>query len=114
MEKPWGYENIWANCDHYVGKIIHIHAGHRLSRQYHQIKTETIWVMNGPLILEVGSPDDPDAYKVITLDNGESYHINPGDVHRFCAPENSSVTIVEVSTPHLKDVIRLQDDYNRQ
>ena len=114
IKKPWGYENIWALTDDYVGKTIHIHAGHKLSRQYHEKKEETILVINGPLVLEVGSPDTPDSFKVITLEDGESHHVKPGDIHRFCATPTSSVTIVEVSTPYLKDVVRLEDDYNRK
>ena len=113
IDKPWGYERIWAQTDKYVAKYIFIKADHRLSRQYHEKKDETIYVLSGPLILELG-PDHDDAEIVsIGVMEGESYHVTPGSVHRFCAPKEYNVEIIEVSTPELTDVIRLEDDYNR-
>jgi mannose-6-phosphate isomerase-like protein (cupin superfamily) len=94
--KPWGYEIRFAQNDKYLGKILYIAQGHRLSRQYHQLKDETIMVYEGTLILELGIPG-----------------ILPGVVHRFCAPERKSVTLIEVSTPEIDDVTRLEDDYKR-
>jgi len=113
IDKPWGYERIWAQTDKYVAKYIFIKADHRLSRQYHEKKDETIYVLSGPLILELG-PDHDDAEIIsIGVMEGESYHVTPGSVHRFCAPKEYNVEIIEVSTPELTDVIRLEDDYNR-
>ena len=106
VEKPWGYEIIWAETDGYVGKLLHINAGHRLSKQYHQIKEETVYVLSG--ILYNYDADD----KIQKIHAGESFHVLPRQVHRFGANE-AAVEIVEVSTPHLDDVVRLEDDYDR-
>ena len=111
-EKPWGYEIIWAKTDKYVGKIIYIKEGHRLSRQYHESKEETIIVIEGGIILELGYGGDEDLIS-ISLREGMSEHIPPGFVHRFCASLGSDAKIIEVSTPELDDVVRLEDDYNR-
>ena len=108
--KPWGKEIIWAETRDYVGKILFINKGHRLSRQYHSIKEETIIVNNGQLTIEIGAKE---YLKKIVLSKGECYHIKPNTVHRFCAPDDD-VEIFEVSTPHLEDVVRLEDDYNRR
>ena len=109
IDKPWGYEIIWAKTDKYVGKILHINKNSRLSRQYHEIKEETIYVLNGELHLEIGQEDN---LEVMNLTQGQTYHITPGLVHRFCALE-TEVDLMEVSTPELADVIRIQDDYKR-
>ncbi|HLU53053.1 MAG TPA: cupin domain-containing protein [Acidimicrobiia bacterium] len=110
VSKPWGSEMIWAETDDYVGKVIRIHAGHRLSLQLHEEKEESILVIGGKLRLHTG----PDADNVTSriLEPGESAHIPPGMVHRFEAIEDTE--LVEVSTPQLMDVIRLQDDYGRE
>ena len=108
--KPWGYEEIWAETRDYVGKIIYINANNRLSRQYHEIKEETIRVISGDLLVEVGS--SADRIEKIYMKAGESYHVNPKTVHRFCAID-TDVQLVEVSTPHLDDVVRIEDDYKR-
>jgi mannose-6-phosphate isomerase-like protein (cupin superfamily) len=107
--KPWGKEIIWAETKDYVGKILFINKGHRLSRQYHSIKEETIIVNNGRLTIEIGAKQ---YFKKIVLSKGECYHVKPNTVHRFCAPDDD-VEIFEVSTPHLEDVVRLEDDYRR-
>ncbi len=104
VEKPWGYEIIWAETDNYVGKMLHINAGHRLSKQYHEVKEETVYVISGVLY----NYDENDAIQKFTP--GQSFHV--GQVHRFGANE-TAVEIVEVSTPHLNDVVRLEDDYKR-
>lgn len=109
IEKPWGYEIIWAECDKYVGKILHINPVSRLSRQYHEIKEETILVNSGRLRLELGMGANEE---VRYLEPGETYHVIPGTVHRFCA-ESQPVDLIEVSTPHLDDVVRISDDYQR-
>jgi len=104
--KPWGKEIIWAETEDYVGKILHINAGHRLSKQYHEVKEETVYVISGVLY----NYDENDAIQKFTP--GQSFHVNVGQVHRFGANE-TAVEIVEVSTPHLNDVVRLEDDYKR-
>ena len=108
--KPWGREIIWGETKDYVGKVLCINRGHKLSRQYHEIKEETIMVLSGTLLLEVGQGEDIEKYD---LKRGENFHITPGLVHRFCAPYGD-VEIVEVSTPYLDDVVRLEDDYKRE
>lgn len=105
VKKPWGYEEIWAESSKYAGKLLHIHAGKRLSKQYHEFKEESIYVLSGILMLEIG-----DEKRV--LKEGEACHITPGTVHRFGATA-CDVTLLEVSTPELDDVIRIEDDYAR-
>ena len=108
IKKPWGHEIVWAHCDKFVGKILCINSGHKLSRQYHIKKEETIFVLNGTLLLELGNEN----IKKIDLKRGQSFHITPGTIHRFCA-EYGDVELAEVSTPELEDVIRIEDDYDR-
>ena len=110
VEKPWGHEIIWAQTDKYVGKVLYIKEGHRLSRQYHKIKEETILVNSGILVLEVGAEEYK---KDIILKKGDNFHVKPNTIHRFCAP-HGDVELLEVSTPELDDVVRLQDDYKRR
>lgn len=110
-EKPWGYELLWSLTDHYAGKIIHINAGKRLSLQLHELKHESVLVISGTLLLNLGQGDDA---TVIELGVGESADIPVGLIHRFEAPSSGDVEIIEVSTPHLDDVVRLEDDYNRE
>ena len=107
--KPWGWEKIWAHTDKYVGKILHINPGHRLSKQYHEVKDETIHVLSGILVLCTNEME-----LVQTLTAGTSLRILPGLIHRFEAPANGEpVVLLEASTPELDDVIRLEDDYDR-
>tara|TARA_Y100000592_G_C5447662_1_gene306919 strand:+ start:1116 stop:1472 length:357 start_codon:yes stop_codon:yes gene_type:complete len=112
VAKPWGHEIRFAVNEKYLGKILYIAQGHKLSRQYHQIKDETIMVYHGALILEIGVPGSED-FESKTLHYGDRYRILPGVVHRFCAPEREPVTLIEVSTPEIDDVVRLEDDYKR-
>ena len=107
IDKPWGYEQIWAKTDSYVGKIIVINAGHRLSKQYHIKKIETIYVLEGVLL------NFDENNKMTTYGPGQALHIKKGQIHRFGALENRYVKIIEVSTPELYDVVRLEDDYGR-
>ena len=107
VSKPWGHEEIWAETDRYAGKYLYIKAGHRLSRQYHVKKEETIRVLSGVLRLEVGHHGE----LISLLPPGEVFHVTPGTVHRFCAT-NEDVVLVEVSTTELDDVVRLEDDYS--
>ncbi|MGI9585441.1 MAG: cupin domain-containing protein [Acidimicrobiia bacterium] len=111
VEKPWGHELIWSVTDQYAAKVIHISAGKRLSLQYHNIKQESVLVLSGVLLLHLG---EGDAARVMTLQVGDSHDIPAGEVHRFEAPDDTDVDIIEVSTPHLDDVVRLEDDYNRE
>ena len=106
VEKPWGHEIRWAITEKYLGKILHIDAGHQLSLQYHEVKDESIYVLEGTLLVK-------DKERVRILQEGESMRIQPGTVHRFCAPHTTHVKLVEVSTPEIDDVIRLEDDYGR-
>jgi mannose-6-phosphate isomerase len=112
VEKPWGYEIIWAKTDKYVGKIIRINPGHRLSLQYHENKLETIYVNEGTL--ELILKNNNDIFSNI-LTKGESYHIPNKMIHRFSCPAwcSNGVELIEVSTPELNDVIRLEDSYGR-
>jgi len=110
--KPWGHEIRFAQNDKYLGKILFIKKGHRLSRQYHELKDETIFVQHGTLILELGLPD-VSSFERKTLGYGERFRILPGVIHRFCAPDDAPVTLIEVSTPEIDDVVRLEDDYKR-
>ena len=109
VPKPWGHETIWARTDRYVGKILHVRAGESLSLQYHRVKEETLRVLSGTLALEVG-PDDG-ARQTVRLGPGEGWHIAPGTRHRMTAIED--VDVLEVSTPELDDVVRLEDRYGR-
>ena len=108
VNKPWGHEVIWAETNNYVGKILHIDAGHRLSLQYHEQKEETVYVLKGTLIVWTGENE------VIAVGEGKTWHNPPGRIHRFGAMEDGDVVLMEVSTPHLDDVIRLEDDYERE
>ncbi|HEY7612176.1 MAG TPA: cupin domain-containing protein [Gemmatimonadales bacterium] len=108
VDKPWGYELIWARTDRYVGKVLHVRAGHILSLQYHNRKDETMHVFRGELILRTGPAD---RLEERPLRAGESVHIPPGLVHQIEAVEDSDV--LEASTPELDDLVRLQDRYGR-
>jgi quercetin dioxygenase-like cupin family protein len=112
IEKPWGHEEIWAQANRYVGKILVIKKGHRLSRQYHRVKEETIMVLDGVLLLEKGPSHQGAELECYTLYPGDIFHVFPGTIHRFCA-EVEDVRLVEVSTPEISDIVRLEDDYRR-
>ncbi len=108
VEKPWGYELIWAHADRYVGKILHVRAGHALSLQYHEVKDETVMALDGEFILEV---EEEGAMVERRLKPREPYRIRPLTRHRMIAI--TDVDILEVSTPELDDVVRLEDRYGR-
>lgn len=108
VEKPWGFELIWARTDRYVGKLLHVRAGHVLSLQYHNRKDETMHVLRGELILRTRPGA---ALEERRFEAGESVHIPPGLVHQIEAVEDSDV--LEASTPELDDLVRLQDRYGR-
>lgn len=109
VEKPWGYELIWAHTDRYVGKILHINAGESLSLQYHDRKDETIHVLTGQMVFLVGS--EGEELEEIDLAQGESFRVTPGTRHRMRAVTDCD--LLEASTPELDDVIRLEDRYGR-
>ena len=109
VDKPWGYEIIWADTDRYVGKILHVQAGHALSLQYHERKDETIYLLSGEMKFFAGS--SVDELREVPLKAGESFHVTTGTVHRMQAI--TDVDILEASTPELDDVIRLEDRYGR-
>jgi mannose-6-phosphate isomerase len=108
VEKPWGYELIWAHTDRYVGKVLHINKGESLSYQYHVVKDETIRLLSGVLEMDVEVDGER---STIRLSPGQCLHIVPGMKHRMTAVESSDV--LEVSTPELDDVVRLEDRYGR-
>jgi len=109
VEKPWGHEEIWAETDRYVGKILFIRAGHRLSLQHHEIKDETIRILSGTMAFELQNEEG----EMVTheLTPGMSAHIQPHRKHRMEAV--TDVEVLEVSTPELNDVVRHEDDYGR-
>ena len=109
VDKPWGHELIWAETDRYVGKILHIKAGEALSLQYHRVKDETIMVLTGRL--QLVSFADGEEPKSCELAPREPFHITTGLRHRMIAIEDTDV--LEVSTPELDDVVRLDDRYGR-
>ena len=111
-EKPWGTEEVWASTHRYVGKLLCISAGHRLSRKYHRIRSHTIRVLEGELTLEVGPRKPGDEVEKITLTPGMAYYVQPRLIHRFCA-EGEDVRLVEVSDHRAPDSVRLEDDYRR-
>lgn len=111
--KPWGKEVIWAETKDYVGKLIYINEGHKLSLQYHEEKEETILVVAGDLELTV-SGQGRRGISTIKLSTGDTFHVKPGMIHRFAATLGSNVVLTEVSTNHLDDVVRLEDDYDRE
>ncbi len=104
VEKPWGREIWYAHTDRYAGKVLEVKAGHRLSLQKHQIKEETLYLLSGRVKLTYGDRE-------YDWRPGQFIHIPPGTVHRFEAIEDA--VLLEVSTPHLDDVVRLEDDYRR-
>lgn len=125
IEKPWGYEVIWANSagssEGYVAKLLFIKAGHKLSMQYHRDKEETVFVKSGTLYIEtfgriLNEDEDLSSLRekrrLIKLHPGGIFHVSPLLTHRFIANE-TNVELIEVSTKHLLDVVRLDDDYGR-
>jgi mannose-6-phosphate isomerase len=110
VDKPWGHELIWAHTPQYVGKILVIETGRRLSLQKHEVKDESILVTAGRLRLYL--EDDDGAVRVEELGPGDARHVATGRIHRYEAIERCE--IVEVSTPELDDVVRLEDDFGRE
>lgn len=110
VDKPWGYEIWWAWTDDYVGKILHVAAGHKLSVQYHEVKDESSFLLKGRIFLHKGSTLDN--LVATELGEGAQWRNRPGEIHTIEAIEDSDV--LEVSTPHLDDVVRLSDSYGRE
>ena len=111
VSKPWGHELIWAHTEHYVGKVLHIKAGQALSVQYHNQKDETIHLLRGDMIYRVDFKDGRGLVEV-PFRVGESYRNTPGVIHQMEAVTDCDV--LEASTPHLDDVVRLTDRYGRE
>ena len=109
VEKPWGYELHWAKTERYVGKVLHITAGHALSLQYHNVKDETIYLHSGRMLFEY---EENGTLTKWEMKPGDVYHVTPKTVHRMTAIEDCDV--LEVSTPELDDVVRLEDRYGRE
>ncbi len=111
VEKPWGWELIWAETGDYVGKILFVAAGHSLSLQYHERKDESWYVQSGRAKLELGEVGQHVLHEEV-IGPGAAFRYRPGTVHRVTALEDT--TILEVSTPHLDDVVRVEDAYGRE
>ena len=111
IDKPWGWELWVAVTEKYAGKIIHINPDQKLSRQYHIIKDETVYVISGILQVEIGPSD---AIEQISLPAGKSMRVRPETIHRFMSGTDEPVEIFEASTPELDDVVRLEDVYGRE
>jgi mannose-6-phosphate isomerase len=110
VDKPWGYELIWAVADAYAGKLLSVKAGHELSLQFHREKDESWYVLEGRAEVELAAAGEKTtATEVVTP--GAAFRITPGTVHRIRALDDT--LILEVSTPQLDDVVRLQDSYGR-
>jgi quercetin dioxygenase-like cupin family protein len=108
VDKPWGFELIWAHTDKYVGKILFVKAGEALSLQYHRKKDETIYLFSGELDLLL---EEKGELKKLRVHPGDAFRILPGVRHRMIAVKDSE--ILEASTPELDDVVRLEDRYKR-
>ena len=113
--KPWGTEIKWAHTAQYVGKVLEIKPNERLSIQYHNEKVETMLVINGSGVVHFYTMDedgDVRASSGKTLNVNDVVHITAKQIHSIEAGAEG-LTIVEVSTNHLKDLVRIQDKYNR-
>jgi mannose-6-phosphate isomerase-like protein (cupin superfamily) len=110
VEKPWGWELVWAEAENYVGKVLFVRAGESLSLQYHEVKDESWLVQEGLATLELG-PVGGDL-ETIEIRPGDAFRFRPRTVHRVTAVEDTLV--IEVSTNHLTDVVRLEDRYGRE
>lgn len=109
VEKPWGEEIWWAHTDAYAGKLLHVRAGHRLSLQFHREKDESSYLLSGRLRLTCGARAED--LREREIGPGFAWRVEPGTVHSIEAIEDS--VVLEVSTPHLDDVVRIEDRYGR-
>lgn len=120
VPKPWGHETIWAQAAGYVGKLLHIKEGQALSVQYHNEKDETVYLLSGELVYRVQAGDARqggdaargNSMRDVKLRQGEAFRISPGTVHQMEAITDCE--ILEVSTNHLDDVLRIRDRYGRE
>jgi len=110
VEKPWGWELVWAETDRYAGKVLFVRAGESLSLQFHRVKDEAWFVQSGRAKVELGNAGDAVLNEEIVAAPAY-FRFAPGTVHRVTALEDT--TIIEVSTPELDDVVRLEDRYGR-
>jgi len=111
VQKPWGWELIWAETEQYVGKLLFIRAGEALSLQYHELKHESWLVHEGRARLELGQVGDREL-ETVEVAAGDALRYPPGTLHRVTAIEDT--LILEVSTPQLDDVVRVEDRYGRE
>jgi mannose-6-phosphate isomerase-like protein (cupin superfamily) len=111
VAKPWGHETIWAHTDRYVGKILHVKAGEKLSVQYHERKDETVYLLRGEMKYWVQLPGDTEL-RDQHLSAGQSFRITPNTIHAIEAI--TDIDVLEASTPELDDVVRLSDRYGRE
>ncbi|MEX2530218.1 MAG: cupin [Gemmatimonadota bacterium] len=109
IDKPWGYELVWAECELYAGKLLVVKAGEALSLQFHEEKDETLHLVAGSVRLEVGTSKED--LRACPWQEGESLRVRPGVLHRMVAV--SDCRILEASTPELDDVVRVSDRYGR-
>jgi mannose-6-phosphate isomerase len=109
-EKPWGWELLWARAETYVGKLLFVRAHESLSLQFHNAKDESWYVLEGRAKVEMGAPGDPIPASEV-VGPGAAFRLRPGTVHRVAALEDT--LILEVSTPYLDDIVRLEDRYGR-
>ena len=109
IEKPWGFELVFAETERYCGKVIFVNAGEELSLQFHRSKDETIFVQSGRAEFEIGDPGGTLDVEVVAP--GRAFHLAAGTVHRVRAIEDT--VLLEVSTPETEDVVRLEDRYGR-
>jgi mannose-6-phosphate isomerase len=110
VEKPWGWELVWAETEHYAGKLLFVRGGEALSLQYHERKDESWLVREGRARLELGEVGGEN--ETVEIRAGDAFHFPPGTVHRVTALEDTLV--IEVSTPQLDDVVRVEDRYGRE
>ena len=109
VEKPWGYEILFARTDRYGAKVLFIRQGEQLSLQFHRVKDEVIYVQEGRIELEIGDPGG--ALDIEVVGPGKAFRLRPGTVHRWRALEDA--VVLEASTPEFDDVVRLEDKYGR-
>lgn len=109
IDKPWGYELIWAETDLYVGKLLHVHAGESLSLQFHEEKDETLFLLEGEVRMDLGA--GVNSLERVPFEEGANLRIRPGTLHRIEAVTDA--TILEASTTELDDVVRIRDRYGR-
>lgn len=113
QDKPWGHEQIFAAVEgQYVGKIIHITAGHSLSLQYHEHKDETISLLSGAADVQFGPIGGE--LKELRFGPGDTIHLPAKVVHRVVAVTDIVFAEASSALPGWReDVVRLQDAYGR-